>query len=304
MQFLSFTYSLGGIVGPLLVQPFLAPEGNTSIAAPPTAAPQYQLPLQASHTANGSDHHLSPSTNHSPIAAFSSVTNRAQVTSTTPFSPLVLPQLSHVGNGSAFPVRGLTSPCVVSNLSCGSDSSQQPEEVFLDGYSSRIHLPYIIAGIMSIVAALPFCLVYLRSRCKAAAAKKNLAARKVPFDEEEDQKHRQKLPLKVYVMLMGLLSAFYFFYTSVDDPFSMYLSIFVVSEIETMFTLPRFFLFFFFFRGGGVFCLVLFCFCCLFFFALLSFLCEYCCCIIIDNNYPLSSQPPSSSLVIALITIK
>ncbi|RUS74886.1 hypothetical protein EGW08_017351 [Elysia chlorotica] len=176
MQFLSFTYSLGGIVGPLLLQPFLAPEGNDSTAAPLTFS-QHKVSLHTNFITNGS----------------------------TGFSPGAV--------------------------------SQEPDEVFqeglpatLDGYRSRIHIPYIIAGSMCIVAALPFLLVYLRWRCKAVTGEKR-GVHKVPSNKVEEDKPR-KLPLRVYVMLIGLLSAFYFFYTSVDDPFSMYLSTFVVSHLS------------------------------------------------------------------------
>ncbi|GFS16001.1 sodium-dependent glucose transporter 1 [Elysia marginata] len=246
MQFLSFCYSLGGVVGPLLVQPFLAPENNTSSAvtvSSTAASITQELPQLSTHgEINGtSPQHLPlPATNATSSVPYSVLKRNGTALASTvpsnyaPKSPSGLltggrPAIIHLTNG-------LAPTSLYTNFSHGADASSSSLDAVrvlqndddasfvADEYKSRIYIPYMIVGAISILAAIPFCFIYLRTRRKAAAAKKN--------PEKPGNQQRQKLPTRVYVMLIGLLGVFYFFYTAVDDPFSMFLPVFVVSHLS------------------------------------------------------------------------
>ena len=248
MQFLSFTYSLGGIVGPLLVQPFLAPELNVNIAAAATpthtststSSQPLPTPQAAYDIVNSSDSKFLSSSSTVNHTLLNNSTGSIRLVDSVLYSQLVSPrQPADVDDQPLALAHEMPSALLANNSHhlSGENYSHAVisgfQESFpshsLEGYNSRIHVPYLIAGIMSVVAAVPFFLIYLRSRRKAAAAKKALAMEGASSDKRVASR-RQKLPVKVYVMLMSMLSIFYFFYTTVDDPFSMYLSVFVVSS--------------------------------------------------------------------------
>ncbi|GFN90658.1 sodium-dependent glucose transporter 1 [Plakobranchus ocellatus] len=221
MQFLSFTYSLGGIVGPLILEPFLAPKDNVSLRP--------DSPVSSSHNHNDVNH-VTPSQINTSVDF---IENIHQSTPSMSYSPLVDPW---AGDAQPHPVAvGLASSLQL-NASSRSSSSKDlnTDTIAQNGYKSRIHLPYVIAGVLCILVALPFFIIYLRSKRKTAITK--MANSKhpdiKPVPQNVDTQQRQELPLRVYVMLLGLLSLFYFFYTTVDDPFSLYLSVFVVSHLS------------------------------------------------------------------------
>lgn len=87
---------------------------------------------------------------------------------------------------------------------------------------SNIHYGYLIASAIIILGCVPSCVIYVRT--KSTLQKQD--------SEEGQSKDRRGLPRTIYILLTATISMFYLFYTTVDDPFSMYLSVFVVSYLD------------------------------------------------------------------------
>lgn len=197
MQFLSFSYSVGGIIGPLIVEPFLAPKSA-------------DVTLNSSTT-----HHSLLST---PSSMYPSLYTQNQINQASP--AIVLMKQNHsVGSENDFYQLG-NYKLESHNLYNFSFNSNESETLAL---KSNIHIAYFIGGAIVVLCSVPLCLVHVWTR-------KHLPGRHLEDDSDED--NRGKLPLSMFVILTGTVSMFYFFFTSVDDPYSMYLSIFVVSHLN------------------------------------------------------------------------
>ncbi|XP_012943630.1 sodium-dependent glucose transporter 1 [Aplysia californica] len=220
MQFLSFSYSLGGIIGPLIAEPFL------SSAHPPVDTGQPSTNVTQS-LYNGSV--TSNRTRDLPDNSSDYIQQRASG-QVTPNYTQVDPGLglsvdnSSSGEANNSTLYGLQPSGFVhysgsDHMELVSNMTQSSDEAH---FESNIHYAYLIGAILTAFAAIPFIVLYFRSR-------QNMKVTGQSSSSADSRYHR--LPLRTYIFLAGVISAFYFFYTSVDDSFAQYLSVFVVTEL-------------------------------------------------------------------------
>ncbi|CAG5121783.1 unnamed protein product [Candidula unifasciata] len=197
MQFLSFSYSVGGVVGPLIVEPFLAPKTLDVIL-------------------NSTHHQNILST---PSSMYASLYTQNQTDHAYSVSMLLE---QHHSTGSVKDYYQLDNRKIVESHSLYNSSfpSSGRESLAL---KSNIHIAYFIGGAIVVLCCIPLCIVHVWTR------------KHLPVWQMEDgnkDTNQGKLPLWLYVILTGAISMFYFFYTNTDDPYSMYLSVFVVSHLD------------------------------------------------------------------------
>ncbi|GFO11637.1 sodium-dependent glucose transporter 1 [Plakobranchus ocellatus] len=199
MQLLHFCFALGGVVSPLVTEPFLAVRSDDRTAG-----------LHHNSDTDG-QRQTSPiigSVNHKDQDSINNMSLEFSVTSSS-FIP--------AKNSSYYP-----------------DSTPIPDE---NSRSTNVHWAFLITGLVVIVASTPFFFLYNKSRRAKRKAKRSQSdkdAEKESLADDATTSQYRKIPFSTHILLVAGLCAFYIFYCCVEDTFANFLMTFVVRRFRTV----------------------------------------------------------------------
>lgn len=193
MQCLSFAYSVGAILGPLVTRPFLAPK----------ATPGYS-PSNSSRPSNSSQ----------SVQSFDQDINRQSANILQPFG-------SNSGQLIDINFNDTSSSWGASN-----SSSIQTNEFEPPTPKSNLVYAYIITGSLMVVVSLAFYATTIRTCCldtpHHSHKKKSAAASSA----------NRQVPRKVFLAVVAVCGAFYLFYLMALESFNQYYFFFVVTHLD------------------------------------------------------------------------
>ncbi|XP_076439122.1 sodium-dependent glucose transporter 1A-like [Babylonia areolata] len=200
MQFVHFAYAFGGVIAPLVTEPFLTPvpEDNNMTTTiqyiNSTANPLVSVPYTASQSV--SINRTTSSFLASDIGRSTLLTE--QLTST----------FSHVADAwnATMTTLNVTDPVTAAPLPL----------------TTRVHYAYLIAGSIILLIMVPVTVQMFTDRSQKR--------RQTAEDEKKDLK--QPLPLGLFLLVLSALCLFNFLNVSVEDTFVSYLSAFVVKQLH------------------------------------------------------------------------
>ena len=202
MQLLHFCFALGGVVSPLVTEPFLAEREHEK-------APGRNQNISHHRGSNSVEIHL----HHEPI----NVSNYDEHLNVSNFSS---DPVEHIG----FSLLNLSSSTHQSN-------TNESHLELSESRETNVHWAFLITGIIVILTSTPFIFLYKKSRREE---------KKLETDEKEEdvetpnKSHLRKIPLGAHLVAIAGLGAFYVLYCSVEDTFASFLMTFLVRRFKSV----------------------------------------------------------------------
>ncbi|GFO11632.1 sodium-dependent glucose transporter 1 [Plakobranchus ocellatus] len=198
-----FCCSMGGVVSPLVTEPFLAARSDHKTVH---------------HNSDIDDQHQ-----QNPITEAAYDKDRDGYKFPSDSINTIFEGLN-VTRSSFIPAK---------NISYYSNTTPSPDE---SSRSTNVHWAFLITGLIVIVASTPFFFLYNKSRRAKKNAKRNQSEKdseKASFADDATSVYR-KIPLRTYICLLAALCTFFILYCSVENTFLNFLMTFVVRRFRTV----------------------------------------------------------------------
>ena len=168
MQFVHFSFALGGVIGPFSVEPFLTPtQEKESISNQPRNR------------------------------TYNTEANKTLVT--TP------------GNKNVTMIDSFIN-----------DSTTSVSKLTKSPQTTDVYFAYIISGSLILLVSIPIIYQIFTERSQ----------RKRQNEKDKQEKIKQPLPFKWFILVMSLICLFYALYCAVEDSFASFLTTFVVKQLK------------------------------------------------------------------------
>ncbi|KAK6192309.1 hypothetical protein SNE40_003798 [Patella caerulea] len=198
MQAAHFAFAFGGVISPLVTAPFLVPNTEeTSI--------------------------------NSSSSTFTDVTTLSStaVLNTTLLDYNITNGNSTLGNNITTIAEPVVLNATLLDYNITSDNSTLGSNItsIAEPVETKLIYAYIISGIVTLLSAIPFMVIYCRYKSQKMKRKNQ------PKKKDEGGLPRD-LPWKYYILTIVLLNFLYLTYCAVEDTFAAYLLTFVVMELK------------------------------------------------------------------------
>lgn len=220
MQFLSFTFSFGGIIGPLITEPFLTPRSDDSNCNSTLALNATSSPASGNFTTSIAI----PGTSLPPPSTVEEIDKNVQLASNS----TIASQIIYIGSYFVDKSNSKHSSSELSedsdNITGFSDCNKMSRNFDeSSGDELHIHYAFIIAAALSMFIAIPFIIKIFLSHQETEENIEKTTKSSEPVS---------KLTKKYYVYVVGMCCLYYFLFAATDDMIAQFLSYFVVNQLD------------------------------------------------------------------------